>query len=253
MIIIKSQREIEKIKESGRIAAEVMERLGRMVEPGVTTGELDREAFRIIKESGAKSAFLGYRGYPANICVSVNEEVVHGIPGDRKLLPGDIVSIDVGVDCGGYCGDMARTFPVGKVNGDTARLVEATRSALADAVEESKAGNRLYDISHAFEKRALANGFAVVRDYVGHGIGAKLHEDPQIPNFGTPHTGPVIKKGMTFALEAMVNAGTHAVRTLADGWTVVTRDGKASAHFEDTVAVTEEGALVLTCPKKKKQ
>ncbi|MCX6354605.1 MAG: type I methionyl aminopeptidase [Candidatus Aureabacteria bacterium] len=253
MIIIKSTREIEKMRVSCGITAEIMENLGRMVEPGVATGDLEREAARFIQEMGVHSAFKGYRGYPAHICVSVNEEVVHGIPGERVLAAGDIVSIDVGIEVDGYYGDMARTFLVGKVNGEKARLVEVTRLALEDAVEKTREGNRLFDVSHAFESRVVSQGFSVVRDYVGHGIGMKLHEDPQIPNFGTPHTGPRLKPGMTFALEAMVNSGTEAVKVLPDGWTVVTRDKKASAHFEDTVAITGEGPEILTCPRKKKQ
>lgn len=251
MIVIKSAKEIEKMRVSSRIAAEVMGVLSAMVEPGIETAELDRAAARFIQKRGARSAFRGYRGYPAHICVSVNDEVVHGIPGDRVLRDGDIVSIDVGVQHDGYYGDMARTFMVGEVSGTKARLVEATRLAVEDAVAMARLGGRLFDISHAIERRAVENGFAVVRDYVGHGIGSKLHEDPQIPNFGKPHTGPRLKPGMTFAVEAMVNEGTYAVKVLPDGWTVVTQDKKASAHFEDTIVVTGDGPEVLTCPKKK--
>lgn len=251
MIIIKSAKEIEKMRVSSRIAAEVMSVLGSMVRPGLETAELDRAAARLIQKRGARSAFKGYRGYPAHICVSVNEEVVHGIPGGRALKSGDIVSIDVGVEHDDYCGDMARTFMVGEVGVVKARLIEATRLAVDDAIAMARPDGRLFDISHAIERRATLNGFAVVRDYVGHGIGSKLHEDPQIPNYGKPHTGPKIKSGMTFAVEAMVNEGTYAVRVLPDGWTVVTQDGKASAHFEDTIVVTGEGPEVLTCPKKR--
>ncbi|MEJ2745084.1 MAG: type I methionyl aminopeptidase [bacterium] len=251
MIVIKSAKEIEKMRVSSRIAAEVMGVLGAMVKPGVETAELDLAAARFIQKRGACSAFRGYRGYPANICVSVNDEVVHGIPGDRVLRDGDIVSIDVGVQQDGYYGDMARTFIVGAVSGVKARLVEATRLAVEDAVAMALSGGRLFDISHAIERRAMENGFAVVRDYVGHGIGSKLHEDPQIPNFGKPHTGPRLKPGMTFAIEAMVNEGTYAVKVLPDGWTVVTQDKKASAHFEDTIVVTGDGPEILTCPKKR--
>jgi methionyl aminopeptidase len=251
MIIIKSAKEIEKMRVSSRIAAEVMGVLEGMIGPGIETAELDRAAARLIQKRGARSAFKGYRGYPAHICVSVNEEVVHGIPGDRVLRAGDIVSIDVGIERDGYYGDMARTFMVGEVNGTKARLVEITSLAVEDAIEMARADGRLFDISHAIERRATSGGFAVVRDYVGHGIGSKLHEDPQIPNFGKPHTGPKLKEGMTFAVEAMVNEGTYAVRVLADGWTVVTRDRKASAHFEDTIVVTGDGPEVLTCPKKR--
>lgn len=253
MIIIKSAREIEKMRVSSRIAAEVMNVLGAMIGPGVETLDLDRAAVRLIQKRGARSAFKGYRGYPAHVCVSVNEEVVHGIPGDRVLRPGDIVSIDVGIEHDGYCGDMARTFTVGGVSGARMRLIEATRLAVEDAIEMARPDGRLFDISHAIERRAASSGFSVVRDYVGHGIGARLHEDPQIPNFGKPHTGPRLKPGMTFAVEAMVNEGTYAVRVLQDGWTVVTQDGRASAHFEDTIAITGDGPEVLTCPKKRMQ
>ena len=252
MIIIKSANELEKMRVSSGITAALMAALEEMIAPGVTTGELDRAAAEFIKERGARSAFMGYRGYPASICVSVNEEVVHGIPGRRALAPGDIVSLDVGVEHEGYFGDMARTFAVGAVSPEKWRLVEAARLAVADAVALALAGGWLFDISHAIESRAVLNGFTVVRDYVGHGIGARLHEDQQIPNYGKPHTGPRLKPGMTFAVEAMVNAGTHAVRMLSDGWTVVTQDRKAAAHFEDTIAVTEDGPEVLTCQKKKK-
>ncbi len=251
MIIIKSAKEIEKMRVSSRITAEVMSVLEGMIKPGMETAELDRVAARLIKKRGARSAFKGYRGYPAHICVSVNEEVVHGIPGDRVLRSGDIVSIDVGVEHDDYCGDMARTFMVGEVNGTKARLIEATRLAVEDAIAVARPDGRLFDLSHAIERRAVSDGFSVVRDYVGHGIGSKLHEDPQIPNFGKPHTGPKIKPGMTFAVEAMINEGTYAVRVLPDGWTVVTQDRKASAHFEDTIVVTGEGPEVLTCPKKR--
>jgi methionyl aminopeptidase len=251
MIIIKSAKEIEKMRVSSRITAEIMDVLEAMIAPGVATGDLDGAAAELMKRSGVRSAFKGYRGYPAHICVSVNEEVVHGIPGGRVLAHGDVVSIDVGVEHDGYYGDMARTVEVGEVNGRTARLVEVTRLALRDAVALARREGRLYDISHAIESRAVANGFSVVRDYVGHGIGSRLHEDPQIPNFGTPHTGPRLKPGMTFAVEAMVNMGTAAVRVLSDGWTVVTEDRKASAHFEDTIVITENGPEVLTCLKRK--
>lgn len=253
MIIIKSKNEIEKMRLCGRITAEIVDDLEKMIEPGVRTEELDRRAVEIITGYGVRSAFKGYNGYPANICVSVNEEVVHGIPGGRSLKDGDIVSIDAGVEYDGYYGDMARTFTVGKVNNGTALLVEVSRQALEEAVSMARAGGRLFDVSHAIERRAASGGFSVVRNYVGHGIGSRLHEDPQIPNFGKPHTGPMLKVGMTLAIEAMVNMGSHAVGLLADGWTAVTKDGKASAHFEDTVAIMEDGPEVLTCLKKKKR
>jgi len=253
MIIIKSPQEIEKMRASCEIAVDVMNVLESMLEPGVRASELDRQAAAIIRDKGARSAFKGYRGYPANICVSVNEEVVHGIPRDKKLEEGDIVSIDVGVEFCGYFGDMARTYKIGNVNGEKARLVEVTRLALSDAVEMARPERRLYDISHAIESRAVSNGFSVVRDYVGHGIGARLHEAPQIPNFGKPGTGPRLKPGMTFAVEAMINMGSSDVRTMPDGWTVVTEDMRPSAHFEDTIVVTAEGPEVLTCQRRKKR
>lgn len=253
MIIIKSPAEIEKMRVAGAMTAELMALMEGMIRPGVTTGELDRAAAAFIAGRGARSAFKGYRGYPASICVSVNEEVVHGIPGRRGLAAGDIVSLDVGVEHGGYHGDMARTFAVGGVSEEKARLIEAARRAVEDAVALAVAGGWLFDLSHAIESRASSGGFAVVRDYVGHGIGARLHEDPQIPNYGKPRTGPRLKPGMTLAVEAMVNAGTHAVRVLSDGWTVVTQDRRASAHWEDTIALSENGPEVLTCLKEKKR
>ncbi|MCX6358143.1 MAG: type I methionyl aminopeptidase [Candidatus Aureabacteria bacterium] len=230
MILIKSKREIEKLRTSSRITAEVMEVVAQMVAPGVATEALDTAAAEHMRRAGGRSAFKGYRDYPAHICVSVNDEVVHGIPGARVLRAGDIVSLDIGVEYDGYCGDMARTLAVGEVNEIKARLIDATRRAGEDAIAQARDGNRLYDISHAIESRACESGFSVVRDYVGHGIGARLHEEPQIPNYGTPHTGPRLKAGMTFAIEAMVNSGGSAVRVQPDGWTVVTRDGKPSAH-----------------------
>jgi methionyl aminopeptidase len=252
MINIKSPGEIEKMRVSCEITASLMAAVGEMIEPGVETGELDAAAARFIRDRGARPAFKGYRGYPATLCVSVNEEVVHGIPGRRELRAGDLVSIDAGVEHGGYFGDMARTFAVGAVDSEKARLAEAARLAVVDAVRQAVAGGWLFDLSHAIESRAEAGGFSVVRDYVGHGIGVRLHEDPQIPNYGKPRTGPRLKPGMTFAVEAMINAGSHAVRVLSDGWTVVTRDRRPSAHYEDTIAITENGPEVLTCQKGKK-
>lgn len=253
MIIIKSASEIDKMRVSGAITAELMAAVGGMIAPGVTTAELDRAAEAFIRGCGARSAFKGYRGYPASICVSVNEEVVHGIPGRRRLAAGDIVSLDVGVEYGGYFADMARTFAAGGAASENGRLLDAARFAVEDAIGKAVAGGWLHDLSHAIEGRAAANGFSVVRDYVGHGIGSRLHEDPQIPNYGTPGTGPRLKAGMTFAVEAMLNAGTHAVRVLSDGWTVVTMDGRPSAHWEDTIAITDDGPEVLTCLKKKRR
>jgi methionyl aminopeptidase len=253
MIIIKSRREIEKMRVSGRLTAELMELLRGMIKPGLRIIELDLAAEDFCRGHGVRAAFKGYKGYPAHICVSINEVVVHGIPGNRVLSEGDIAGIDVGVEYEGYYGDMARTFNVGRVNGEKEKLIEATCEALTDAVSMTRPGNRLSDISGAIERRVKRDGFSVVRDFVGHGIGALLHEDPQIPNFVTSHSGPLLKEGMTFAIEVMANTGTHEIEVLSDGWTAVTKDGKPSAHFEDTVAITENGAEILTCLKEKRR
>jgi methionyl aminopeptidase len=251
MIVIKSPSEIEIMRKSARVSAKIIDALERMIAPGLKTIELDKRAAEVIAQEKAHAAFKGYNGYPAHICVSVNEEVVHGIPGERILKEGDIVSLDVGVQIDGYFGDMARTFAVGEVDADKERLIETTRRALHDAVEMTRVDKRLFDISHAIETCAERGGFSVVRDYVGHGIGTRLHEDPQIPNFGRPGTGPRLKRGMVFALEAMVNMGSYHVELLSDGWTAVTQDRCPSAHFEDMVVVTEAGPEVLTCRETK--
>jgi methionyl aminopeptidase len=246
MIIIKSSREIEQLKRSNVIVAEVFEKLKGMIAPGVTTKELDRVAEEYIVLRGARPAFKGYRGYPATLCISVNEEVVHGIPSQRQLNAGDIVSLDVGVNLSGYFGDAAMTFPVGEVDSEAKRLLEVTEKALYIGIEKAMVGNRLYDISYAIQKWVESHGFSVVRDFVGHGIGRDLHEEPQIPNFGSPHQGPRLEKGMVFALEPMVNEGAYGVRVLSDGWTVVTADGKRSAHFEHTIVISDNGAEILS-------
>ncbi len=246
VIIIKSLREIEHLKKSNAIVAEVFRKLRNMVAPGVTTRELDRMAEEIILSKGAIPAFKGYRNYPATLCVSINEEVVHGIPGPRKLKEGDIVSIDVGVNLNGYFGDAAITLPVGEVDQGAKRLLEVTEKALYIGIEAARVGNRLQDISHAIQHWVEARGFSVVREFVGHGIGKSLHEEPQVPNFGSPGHGPRLEKGMVFALEPMVNEGSYEVRILADGWTVVTADGKRSAHFEHTIAITDGKAEILS-------
>jgi methionyl aminopeptidase len=248
MIIIRSPREIEQIRKASVVVAEVLERLKTLVVPGVTTEELDGISEEIILSKGAVPAFKGYRGYPKTLCVSINEEVVHGIPNKRKLKEGDIVSIDVGTNLHGYFGDSAITLPVGEINPEAKRLLEVTEKALSIGIEMAKVGNRLFDISHAVQAWVESNGFSVVRDFVGHGIGKSLHEDPQIPNFGSPHQGPRLEKGMIFALEPMVNEGTYEVRVLDDGWTVVTADGKPSAHFEHTIAITDGDAMILSVP-----
>jgi methionyl aminopeptidase len=246
MVIIKSPREIEQLRRSNAIVAEVFEKLRGMIAAGITTRELDQVAEEFILLKGARPAFKGYKGFPATLCISINDEVVHGIPGQRRLKEGDIVSLDVGVNYIGYFGDAAITLPVGEVDPEAKRLLEVTKKALYIGIEKAKAGNRLFDISYAIQSWVESHGFSVVRDFVGHGIGRELHEEPQIPNFGTPHQGPRIEKGMVFALEPMVNEGTHEVRVLSDGWTVVTADGKRSAHFEHTIAITDDGAEILS-------
>lgn len=246
MIIIKSKREIEYLRKSNAIVAEVFEKIKKEVAPGVQTKELDRIAEDIIRSKGALPAFKGYKGFPATVCISINEEVVHGIPGQRRLKEGDIVSIDVGVNLDGYFGDGAITLAVGEVDEIGKKLIEVTEKALYIGIKKAKPGNRLFDISNAIQTWVESNGFSVVRDFVGHGIGKDLHEEPQIPNFGPPNQGPRIEEGMVFALEPMVNEGTHIVKILSDGWTVVTADGKRSAHFEHTIAITGDEPEILS-------
>ena len=246
MINIRSPREIEQLRNANTIVAEVFHHLKGKVIPGITTRELDQMAEEHIRSRGAVPAFKGYRGFPATLCVSINEEVVHGIPNQRKLKEGDILSIDVGVNRNGYFGDAAVTLPVGEVDLEARRLIEVTERSLYIGIEKAKAGNRLFDISFAIQQWVESHGFSVVRDFVGHGIGKSLHEEPQIPNFGSPHQGPRLEKGMVFALEPMVNEGTYEVRVLSDAWTVVTADGKRSAHFEHTIVLTDGGAEILS-------
>jgi methionyl aminopeptidase len=250
MIVLRSKQEIEKLRHCGEITAEILEALELILKPGLTTLDLERAALGVIQKRGARSAFKGYHGFPGNICVSINEEIVHGIPGPKKLRDGDIVGIDVGVVKNGYYGDMARTYPVGTVDEEKIRLLNVSREALAKGVAQAFAGNWLHDISHAIEKHAVGAGYSVVKAFVGHGIGTRMHEDPQVPNFGKPRTGPRLRPGMVLAIEPMVNMGTGEVVVLSDGWTAVTKDGRVSAHFEDTIAVTESGPEVLTCLKK---
>jgi len=246
MILLKSEREIRCMREAGRIVALALDAVGKVVEPGITTQELDEIARRTITEQGARPAFKGLYGYPAHICVSVNCEVVHGIPGSRKLAEGDIVSVDCGAEINGFNGDSAITFPVGKVSPEIARLIEETRNALYKGIEQALIGNKVGAISHAIQTYAENAGYGVVRDYVGHGIGRSMHEDPEVPNFGFVDRGPALKTGMVLAIEPMINMGTGAVKNMDDGWTVVTRDGKPSAHFEHTVAITPDGPEILT-------
>jgi len=220
--------------------------LKEQIKPGVTTRELDQMAYRFIRKNRARPSFKGYRGFPASICASVNEEVVHGIPGDRVLKSGDIISVDLGVIYDGYQGDAAFTMGVGEIDPLARDLIAATEASLCAGIEQARPGNRLGDVSAAIEREAASRGFAVVREYVGHGIGRQMHEDPPIPNFGTPGEGPLLRQGMTMALEPMVNIGDWRTKVLSDNWTVVTLDGSLSAHFEHTVAITANGPEILT-------
>jgi methionyl aminopeptidase len=242
----KTPEEIEKMAAAGRILARCHEILRRKARPGVTTAEIDKTAERFIRSQGAEPAFKGYRGFPGSICASPNSMVVHGIPGPYRLGRGDILSIDIGVVLDGWVADAAITHPIGNVTPIAKRLLASTRAALFDAVEQCRVGNRLGDVSHAVEARVEPDGFAVIRSLVGHGIGRQMHEDPQIPNFGEPGTGPELEEGMVLAIEPMVNAGTHHVRMGADNWAVYSQDGSLAAHFEHTVAVTADGPRILT-------
>lgn len=248
MIICKSEYEIEKIRNAGRVVALTLARLASMVEPGLKTVLLDREAERFIRSLAGVPTFKGYRGFPASVCISVNEEVVHGLPSQRRLKKGDIVSLDCGVTLDGYIADSAITVPVGKISPEVQELLDTTRRALEAAIEHVRPGNRLGDISHAVEVTAASKGYGVVRDYCGHGVGRELHEEPQVRNFGRPGTGPKVMVGWTVAIEPMLNLGTHEVNVLPNGWTVVTADGLPSAHFEHTVAATADGPRILTLP-----
>jgi methionyl aminopeptidase len=247
VIVCKSPAEIERMRVANMLVADVLAELAGIVAPGVTTADLDAAAERLVREGGAEPAFKGYRGYPATLCASINEEVVHGIPSrKRALVEGDIISLDMGVKLNGFYGDSAVTVPVGQVADDVVKLLRITQEALEAAITQVRVGGRISDIGHAIQKHVEANGFSVVREFVGHGIGAALHEDPQIANYGEPGRGPRLAEGMVLAIEPMVNMGRPAVKVLQDGWTAVTRDGSLSAHFEHTVAVTREGPLVLT-------
>lgn len=248
MIYLKSQKEIEKIRRSCQLVAQTLEALKGLIKPGVTAEELDRFAEEFIRKRGGVPAFKGYRGYPKTLCVSVNEEVVHGIPDKRRLKEGDIVSLDLGIVIDGYYGDAAITVAVGEVSELAKRLIKVTEEALYKGIEQARPGNRLTDISHAIQRHVEEAGFSVVREFVGHGIGRQLHEDPQVPNFGPPNRGPRLEAGMVLAIEPMVNAGTWQVRISENGWTVVTADGGLSAHFEHTVAITSNGPEILTLP-----
>jgi methionyl aminopeptidase len=246
MIVIKTEPELDLMRKSGAILKEAFLEVGRMIRPGVTTGELDRIAEDTILSGGGIPAFKGYQGFPACICASVNEEVVHGIPGPRRLENGDIIGIDMGAIYEGFYSDATRTYAVGDVPEETLRLLKVTKEALDLGIDKARPGNHLSDISHAIQAHAEGSGYSVVRVLVGHGIGRRMHEDPQIPNFGPAGYGPVLKAGMVLAIEPMVNAGGSDVLTLGDKWTFVTVDGKLSCHFEDTVAVTNDGPEIMT-------
>jgi methionyl aminopeptidase len=246
MIVCKSPAEIEKMRAANQVVARILDELAAMVAPGVSTADLDAAAESKVRAAGAEPAFKGYRGYPATLCASVNEQVIHGIPSKTPLKSGDIVSLDMGVKLNGYYGDSAVTVPVGTVGEDVTRLLRVTQEALDHGIAQVKVGGRISDIGHAIQAHVETNGFSVVREFVGHGIGASLHEEPQIANYGEPGRGPRLVEGMTLAIEPMVNMGKPAVKVMADGWTAVTRDGSLSAHFEHTVAVTKDGPLVLT-------
>jgi len=243
---LKTEADLEKIRRAGKIVAGLLKLLETQIQPGIQTKELDRNAEKFIRDHKAEPAFKGYFGYPASICTSVNEEVVHGIPGERRLAEGDIVGIDVGVKLDGFYGDAARTFAVGTIDRESRKLMEITRQALAEGIAKAVQGNRLTDISWAVQSYAERAGVSVVRQFVGHGIGRNLHEEPQVPNYGKPNRGPELKVGMALAIEPMLNLGTYEVEVLSDGWTVVTRDRKRSAHFEDTVLVGAEQAEIVT-------
>ena len=246
MIILKSPDEIEKIRNASQIVAEVLKEIKKMIEPGVTTEELDQFAENLIRKRGGEPAFKGYMGYPKTLCTSINEVIVHGIPGTASLQEGDIIGVDCGVILDGFYGDSACTFPVGKISSEADSLLTVTEEALYQGIRQMRVGNRLHDISSAIQERVEHAGFSVVRQFVGHGIGRKMHEPPSVPNFGKAHTGPMLEKGMVLALEPMVNAGGSEAEILADGWTAVTKDRSWSAHFEHTIALTDKGCEILS-------
>ncbi|MCF8008555.1 MAG: type I methionyl aminopeptidase [Halanaerobiales bacterium] len=247
MIILKSPREINIMRDANKIVAETHQYLKELIKPGISTAELDKKGEKFIKKNGAEPSFKGYRGYPGSVCISINEEVVHGIASEKRILKeGDIVSLDIGTFYEGFNGDAARTHPVGKVSKQAQKLIDVTKKALEQGIKKALYKNRLSDISHTIQKYVEKKGFSVVKEYVGHGIGRDMHEDPQIPNFGSPGHGPLLKEGMTLAIEPMVNIGKYKVEILNDKWTVVTEDGSLSAHFEDTIAITKNGPEVLS-------
>jgi len=246
MIILKTDKEIEQLRMSNQIVAGVLKELKRVIKPGITTRELNHIAEQSIKSQGAIPAFKGYRGFPASLCTSINEQIVHGIPNERRLKEGDIISLDLGANINGFYGDAAITIPVGEIGNKAKELLKVTQEALYKGIEKAVVGNRLSDISQSIQNWVESHGFSIVRDFVGHGIGRSLHEEPQIPNFGIPIPNPRLQEGMVFALEPMVNEGSYEVRILPDGWTAVTSDGKLSAHFEHTIAITSSGPIILS-------
>ena len=246
MIAIKNERELSAMRQACKITAAARALAGEMVRPGVSTKQIDRAVHDFIVAQGAKPSFLGYHGYPASVCISVNDTVIHGIPGGYTLRDGDIVSIDVGAYYQGFHGDCAATFPCGTVSAEAMRLIEVTKQSFFEGIRYARPGRRVSDISHAIQTYVESNGFSIVRTFVGHGVGAQLHEEPEVPNFGNPGRGPRLLKGMTLAIEPMVNAGVHDVRVLKDGWTVKTNDGKLSAHYENTVLITDGEPEILT-------
>jgi methionyl aminopeptidase len=248
MIPLKSEKDLEMLKESGRILAKIMKKLKEFIKEGVSTLEIDRLTEELVRRENAIPAFKGYRGFPANVCTSINEEIVHGIPSDRRLKEGDIISLDLGINYKGYFSDTAVTLPVGKIDSRVKKLIRVTREALSEGIKKASIENHVSDISYAIQSYVERYGFSVVRQFVGHGIGKDLHEEPEIPNFGRPHQGPLLKSGMVLAIEPMVNMGTWESRILDNGWTAVTMDRMPSAHFEHTVAITERGPQILTRP-----
>lgn len=246
MIILKSKKELDIMREAGRIVAGAHEVVREAIAPGITTAQLDKLAEDYILSQGATPAFKGYQGFPASICASLNDQVVHGIPGPVALKEGDILSVDIGAFFDGYCGDAARTHPVGRVSSEATDLISATKEAFYRGLEFAREGYRLTDISHAIQQYVEERGYSVVKALVGHGIGQEMHEEPQVPNFGPPGRGPRLREGLTLAIEPMVNAGTDQVRMLDDRWTIVTKDGSLSAHYEHTIAITADEPLILT-------
>ncbi len=246
MIVLKTSAELAKMRDAGRISAQALQVGGEAVRPGITTGEINRLIHHFIKSQGATPNFLGYGGFPASACISVNDEVIHGIPGDRVLQEGDIVSIDTGAEYHGYHGDNAATFACGKISQECQQLLKVTKECLQKGIEQALVGNRLGDISHAIQTHAESFGYGVIREYVGHGIGTDMHMDPEVPNFGMPGRGVRLQAGMTLAIEPMINLEGVGVRTLSNGWTVVATSGKPAAHFEHTIAITDNGPVILT-------